>query len=109
MKKMKDHEARLTCIEESNTQIDSTIHKVKALRDKLAEIDDGVEKIGNRATRLMKTSRNTERALRSNGLLLDGDFLSRSSGSELEWRVKEWWWLMVILVGGLEHGFYFPQ
>jgi hypothetical protein len=49
-------------------------------------VDDQIEKYAHNIQRLLKTSRNTEKALLTNGLLLEGDYLSRSSSSELDWQ-----------------------
>jgi hypothetical protein len=50
----------------------------------MTELEDEIDKLGFRRGRLMTVGRRTEKSLRSNGLLRDGEFLSRSSSSELD-------------------------
>jgi predicted nucleic acid-binding Zn-ribbon protein len=70
--------------EEDTREITYVFKRVRALSKRMDEVDDQIEKYAHNIQRLLKTSRNTEKALLTNGLLLEGDYLSRSSSSELD-------------------------
>ena len=63
---------------------EKTIKRNKQLAEKVQELEDQLEKQSARMARLLKTTRNTERSLRENGLLRDNQRLSDTSDSELE-------------------------
>ena len=63
---------------------EKTIKRNKQLAKKVQELEDQLEKQSARMARLLKTTRNTERSLRENGLLRDNQRLSDTSDSELE-------------------------
>ena len=79
LRKLKELDARL-----KNFDTAAVLDKIHQLSAKVDELEDQLEKCTDKIQRLQKCSRNTERALRTNGLLLGGDFLSRSSESELD-------------------------
>lgn len=85
-RKLKELDDRLKNFEEDTREITYVFKRVRALSKRMDEVDDQIEKYAHNIQRLLKTSRNTEKALLTNGLLLEGDYLSRSSSSELDWQ-----------------------
>jgi hypothetical protein len=82
--KVRTHEDRLLEVETSLMNFEKTIKRNKQLAKKVQELEDQLEKQSARMARLLKTTRNTERSLRENGLLRDNQRLSDTSDSELE-------------------------
>ena len=78
IRQVTDHEQRLLAIGKG------LLKELKNLQKKVTGLEDEIDKLGFRTSRLMRVGRRTEKSLRSNGLLRDGEFLSRSSSSELE-------------------------
>ena len=76
--------ARLEYLEQRDDQHDILGRKFKAFAASLHEVEDQLEKQGIKVRRLNQISRNTERVLRQNGLLAEGEDMSKTSSSEME-------------------------
>ena len=58
--------------------------KSKAFAASLHEVEDQLDKQGIKVRRLNQICRNSERLLRQNGLLAEGEDMSKTSSSEME-------------------------
>ena len=87
-KKTKEMEAlllRLEYLEQRDAQHDILGRKFKAFAASLHEVEDQLDKQGIKIRRLNQICRNSERLLRQNGLLAEGEDMSKTSSSEMEW------------------------
>ena len=83
-KELASIKARLEYLEQRDDQHDILGRKFKAFAASLHEVEDQLEKQGIKVRRLNQISRNTERVLRQNGLLAEGEDMSKTSSSEME-------------------------
>ena len=76
--------ARLEYLEQRDAQHDVLGRKFKAFAASLHEVEDQLDKQGIKVRRLNQICRNSERLLRQNGLLAEGEDMSKTSSSEME-------------------------
>ena len=76
--------ARLEYLEQRDAQHDILGRKFKAFAASLHEVEDQLEKQGIKVRRLNQIFRNSERLMRQNGLLAEGEDMSKTSSSEME-------------------------
>jgi len=75
---------RLEYLEQRDAQHDVLGRKFKAFAASLHEVEDQLDKQGIKVRRLNQICRNSERLLRQNGLLAEGEDMSKTSSSEME-------------------------